>query len=127
MGVDGAKIIDPSTAPIDDMVKALCGARKEMTPQQAADTIKGDATWFGTMMMYMGLVDGMVSGAIHSTGDTMRPALQVIKAVPGVSQVSSMFLMLFPDGVKLYADCGLIPNPNPDQMAEIAIQTAKSA
>lgn len=126
VSVEGAAVINPYTAPIDDMVKALCGARN-MTPEQATKQIRGDTTWFGTMLMYMGKADGMVSGAIHSTADTMRPALQVIKAAPGVSAVSSVFFMLLPDGVKLFSDCGLIPNPTTDQMAEIAMQTAKTA
>jgi len=126
VSLEGANIINPYTSPIDDMVKALCGARK-LSPEQATKQIREDTTWFGTMLMYMGKADGMVSGAIHSTADTMRPALQVIKAAPGVSAVSSVFFMLLPDGVKLFSDCGLIPNPTTDQMAEIAMQTAKTA
>jgi phosphate acetyltransferase len=126
VSLEGAKVLDPANSPIDDLVTALSKARS-ITPQQATDMIRGDATWFGTMMMYLGQIDGMVSGAVHSTGDTMRPALQVIKAAPGVSQVSSMFFMLLPDGVKLFSDCGLIPNPTTDQLAEIAMQTAQTA
>merc|ERR1740138_859067 len=86
-----------------------------------------DCTWFGTMMMYMGKIDGMVSGAIHSTAETMRPALTVIKAAPGVKQVSSVFFMLLPGGVKFYADCAIIPDPDTDGLADIAMQTAKTA
>merc|ERR1719473_545057 len=78
-------------------------------------------------MIHTGKVDGMVSGANTSTGDTMRPALQVIKAAPGVSLVSSSFFMLLPGGVKFYSDCGLVPNPTTDELADIACQTADTA
>merc|ERR1712224_211852 len=83
------------------------------------EMLRGDMNWFGTMMMYMGQADGMVSGAAHATADTMRPALQVIKAVPEVSLVSSVFFMLLQDGAKVFADCGLVVNPNSKELAEI--------
>lgn len=126
VSLSGAAIIDHATVPVDDMVRSLLQARKNMKTEEATKLVR-DCTWFGTMMMHMGKIDGMVSGAQHSTGDTMRPALQVIKAVPGTSLVSSTFFMLLPGGVKLYSDCGLIPNPSTDELAEIAMQTADTA
>jgi len=127
VSLEGAAIIDNATAPIDDMVAALVENRKGKVTKEEAVKLIRDSTWFGTMMMYMGKVDGMVSGAIHSTGDTMRPALQVIKAAPGVKLVSSTFFMLLPGGVKFYSDCGLVPNPTTDELADIALQTADTA
>jgi len=124
--IDGLKIIDPKTAPIDDMVAALAKARK-LTPEKATEMIRGDLNWFGTMMMFMGQADGMVSGAAHATADTMRPALQIIKAAPGVSMVSSVFFMLLQDGAKVFSDCGLVVNPNSEELAGIAAQTASTS
>lgn len=128
VSLEGVPVIDNATVNIDDMVASLVAARKAsgMTPEQAKELVR-DSTWFGTMMMHMGKIDGMVSGAIHSTGDTMRPALQVIKAAPGVSLVSSTFFMLLNGGVKFYSDCGLVPNPTTDEMADITMQTADTA
>eukprot|EP00747_Dinoflagellata_sp_TGD_P068826 gnl/TRDRNA2_/TRDRNA2_155873_c1_seq4.p1 gnl/TRDRNA2_/TRDRNA2_155873_c1~~gnl/TRDRNA2_/TRDRNA2_155873_c1_seq4.p1 ORF type:complete len:400 (+),score=89.79 gnl/TRDRNA2_/TRDRNA2_155873_c1_seq4:151-1200(+) len=129
VSVAGATIIDHTTANIDDMVKALVDARKAqgMTPEKATETLRGDQAYFGTMMMYMGKVDGMVSGAARSTADTMRPALQVIKQKKGVSQVSSVFFMLLPDGCKVFSDAGIVIDPDAKQLAEIAVETAKTA
>jgi len=126
-GVDisGLKIIDYKTVDIGDMVAALAQARK-LEPAKATEMLRGDMNWFGTMMMYMGQADGMVSGAAHATADTMRPALQVIKAVPEVSLVSSVFFMLLPDGAKVFSDCGLVVNPNSKELAEIAAMSAKT-
>jgi phosphate acetyltransferase len=124
----GATIIDQATANIDDMVASLVESRKSsgMTADKAKELLR-DYTWFGTLMIHTGKVDGMVSGANTSTADTMRPALQVIKAAPGFSSVSSSFFMLLNGGVKFYSDCGLIPNPTTDEMAEIACATADTA
>ena len=91
-----------------------------------------DPQYYGTMMVYAGEADGLVSGAIHATADTVRPALQILKTAPGVSLVSSFFLMIVPDceygenGAFIYADCGLVINPNPAELAEIAITSARS-
>merc|ERR1712070_923758 len=126
-GVDitGLKIIDYKTVDISDMVAALAQARK-LEPAKASEMLRGDMNWFGTMMMYMGQADGMVSGAAHATADTMRPALQVIKAVPEVSLVSSVFFLLLQDGAKVFSDCGLVVNPNSKELAEIAAMSAKT-
>jgi len=128
VSIEGAAIIDPATAPVDDMVRALCEARSKsgMTPETAAKLVR-DRVWYGTMMMFLGRADGMVCGADTNTADTFRPALQIIKAAPGVSQVSSYFLMLLEDGVLVYADCGLVVDPTAPELAEIALHTARSA
>jgi acetate kinase len=126
VSVEAADIVDTSTANIDKMVKALVDARK-VTPEKATEMVRGDLNWFGTMMMYLDQADGMVSGAAHATADTMRPALTIIKAAPGVSQVSSYFFMLFDRGCTLYSDSGLVINPTAEELAGIAKKTAESA
>ncbi|AIF53582.1 phosphate acetyltransferase [Pelosinus sp. UFO1] len=102
---------------------------KGVTKDQARELMK-DPVYFGNMMIKQNDADGLVSGAIHSTADTLRPALQIIKTAPGTSLVSSFFIMVIPDceygqdGVFLFSDCGLNENPNADQLSEIAISSA---
>jgi phosphate acetyltransferase len=79
------------------------------------------------MMVYNGMADGMVSGAAHTTAHTVRPALEIIRTVPDVSTVSSIFLMCLPDRVLAYGDCAIVPNPTPEQLADIAISSARTA
>ena len=125
-------IIDPSTSPhYDSFVEKFYEIRKEkgMTEEKAKEFMK-DPLYFGCMMVKEGFADGQVSGATHSTADTIRPALQILKTAPGCKLVSAFFLMIVPncqygeEGVFIYADCGLVINPNPEELAEIAIQSA---
>ena len=99
---------------------------KGLTTQQAVAQLE-DAVVLGTMMLAVGDVDGLVSGAVHTTASTVRPALQLIKTAPGSSIVSSVFFMLMPDQVLVYGDCAINPAPNAEQLAEIAKQSADSA
>ena len=110
------------------MVAKLCElrAKKGMTEDQARKQLT-DASYFGTMLMVLGLADGLVSGSVNSTANTVRPALQVIKTKPGTSLVSGAFLMCFKDHVAVFSDCAINLNPNAEQLAEIAIQSAETA
>ena len=99
---------------------------KGVTLDQARDTLQ-DVSYFGTMMVHRGEADGMVSGAVHTTQHTIRPALQIIKTVPDCPVVSSVFFMCLEDGVMVYGDCAVNPDPTPEQLAEIAIRSAQTA
>jgi len=112
----------------NDFVDTFYNLRKHKGIDYAvAQDLMTDVSYFGTMMVYKGLADGMVSGAAHTTQHTIRPALQFIKTKPGVSVVSSIFFMCLDDRVSIFGDCAINPNPNAEQLAEIAISSAKSS
>ncbi|PNK60407.1 phosphate acetyltransferase [Psychrobacter sp. FDAARGOS_221] len=121
------EIIDPSNLDLDKYIKAFVERRKgKATEEQAAKELE-DTVVLGTTMLYLDEVDGLVSGAIHTTANTVRPAFQLIKTAPQYSLVSSIFFMLLPEQVVVYGDCAINPDPNAEQLAEIAIQSAASA
>lgn len=127
--IEGIQIRDPlHDAEFQNFVNLLVQLRQQkgMTPEQAAELMK-DPVYFGTMMVKTGKAHGLVSGAAHSTSDTLRPALQIIKTRPDVSLASSFFFMVLPDGrVLLFADCGVNINPTAEQLAEIGFSTVQS-
>ena len=130
VSIDGMEILDPKQyEAFDAMVASFVERRKgKVTEEQAHEQLK-DANYFGTMLTYMDQVAGMVSGAIHSTGDTLRPALQIIKTKPGISRTSGAFLMVreSDDARYVFSDCAINVNPNAQELSEIAIASAETA
>lgn len=131
----GAIIVDPATYEKTEAYVAKFAelrAKKGMTEEQARKILLTDYPYFGVMMVKMGDADGMVSGACHSTADTLRPCLQILKTKPGTKLVSAFFVMVVPDcemganGTFIFADCGLEQNPDAEKLAAIAISSAES-
>lgn len=135
VNISGIEIIDPLTsAKTAEYANAFYELRKSkgVTEEKALATVK-DPVYYGTMMVKVGDADGLVSGAVHSTGDLLRPGLQIIKTTPGIKVVSSFFVMEVPNspygdnGTLLFGDCAVNPNPSAEELASIAISTADNA
>lgn len=126
---EGYEVIDPQNCScFEEMVAAFVERRKgKITEDEARKLLKEDVNYFGVMLVYLGKVQGMVSGAIHSTASTVRPALQIIKTLPWVSRTSGAFLMVRGDERYVFSDCAINIDPDAKTLAEIAINSALTA
>ncbi|CAF1883131.1 phosphate acetyltransferase [Bacillus subtilis] len=126
--LDGVKIYDPHTYEgMEDLVQAFVERRKGKATEEQARKALLDENYFGTMLVYKGLADGLVSGAAHSTADTVRPALQIIKTKEGVKKTSGVFIMARGEEQYVFADCAINIAPDSQDLAEIAIESANTA
>ena len=121
-------IIDPKTYDgFEQMVESFVARRKGKATEEQAREMLLNENYFGTMLVYLNKADGLVSGACHSTGDTVRPALQIIKTKPGISRTFGYFLMVRDEEKYIFGDCAINPNPDAEALAQFAIESAKAA
>lgn len=117
------QVFDPQTSELkDEMLKAFQARRPGKHSDEEVQKLLQDETYFATMLVYMGMADGLVSGAAHSTGDTVRPALQIIKTKPGISRAFGYFLMIRESEKYLMGDCAINPNPSSEDLAQFALE-----
>ena len=121
-------IIDPATAPyLEELIELFVERRAGKNTIEQAGVFLQNENYFGTMLVYSGRADGLVSGAVHSTADTVRPALQIIRTKPGVSKTSGAFIMMKGEEKLVFADCAITVAPTSQELAEIAVESAKTA
>ncbi|WP_323703343.1 phosphate acetyltransferase [Mammaliicoccus sp. Dog046] len=128
LSIDGLTIINPETSELKaDLVEKFVERRKGKATVEQAEELLNNVNYFGTMLVYTNQAEGLVSGAAHSTADTVRPALQIIKTKPGVTKTSGVFFMTKGEEQYVFGDCAINPELNAQDLAEIAIESAKTA